>query len=861
MDTNLRLISAVVGARVTSRVAALSGAPGAFAIQIAPLGHPQENKIAVWDGATGAEQWVYLAPQVGWHFYVSDELINVQWTGAAWVEFAGAGGGGGGAATSGSQIVLQVDQSVGQLVDTTTATLAFGNIVEDSESIWNSLDNTIRVPVAAVGRTAVIVAQTKHSADGAGALETVLEKSVDSGTTWTPIATSGTSEDYFGFTTVSAVVVFAGSEWLRVRHTTVAAKTTSGDNQTALTLTTIGDGQVGRIVRRATTIPILNPQFNAGDFTSYITTLDTGGPLKIYIPPDKETDHALHPNGYNYMGMLSDLGGPWTVEQQVSVPSGMDEITFTWDQHTRLIDDMIRFECTFLGVGDAAIGTYIGDPRINSAIALWETFSDTAVGIPTGTVAVILKLRTVVTAGSQQLNVTNFRASAGLLGVSGMIPGSVYAYLPPMAGNPNKILQTNTASDDIIWGNVPLRIQAGAVDKADPEGIEFIGSDFTAALVGDTVQITFQGRVAVDGAGGAVTGGLTKLTFTGAGVGLSSPVAGEIDITIPGPGEAFPAATSIEEIDGFNVVRSNLGAQERGLPLVWDGPANAFVPLPADLWSMNYGGGSQVILDTDLVGLGDLTLTELDHNLSAFDEIHFFLNLTNQRADIFVSSDGGSTIEATNRVFTGAGGTTEGTAGDDEFYLGAWTAETAGQIGYGIMRFASNPDSYTFWESFGSGAAISTEREEFSHTTGKTAINHILIGRGGAGNYTGGRMTVIGVKKGSQPVDISGRVENGAVFVTDQELLFQETMGVRYTAGTRGRVRVDPAANANAVFQLTSGDGTVIGTATVLATETEGTFFVPTTVTVTDAVKVLAPTLVDSAIQSAYIAIRGEASV
>ena len=859
MDTNLRLLSAVAGARVTSRTAALPESPGALSIQIAPLGDAQENKLAIWDGESGAEAWVYLTAQPGWHFYVIDEGINIQWTGLAWVEFAGAGGGtSGGGATSGPQIVLTAEQSVGQLIDTTTETVDFDTVTEDSNSLWNAVDATIRMPADAAGRTVVIVAQTKHSADGAGALETVLERSEDSGSTWDVIGSSGTSEDYFGISRLTALVVLLGNEWYRVRQTTVATKTTSGDNQTALSLTTIGDGQVGRIIKRTQTVPLLNPQFNAGDFTSW--TNSTGsGTLKIYIPPDKEYDHVLHPSGFNYMGLAGSTGGPWFIEQKITIPSESGTLTVQWDQHTRLVDDQMRLEIDWLDLGDSVLSTYLGPSYVNSANQLWERFGDTVGSIPAGAVAAMVRFRTVVTGGSQQINITNFSCQVGILGVSGMLPGSVYAYLPELATNQDKVLTVNATGDGVEWGFVPLRIQAGGIDQAKPQGIEFLGTDFSATLDGDTVQIEFQGKVAVDGAGGEVTAGLTRLTFTGAGVGLSSPIAGEIDITIPGPGEAVPPATAIEEIDGFEVVRSNLGGFDRGRPLVWDGPANAFVPLPPDLGTIAYGGGSQVLVDQDMTGLSDFTLTEADHNLSNFDELHFFLFQTDIRADIFISSDGGSTVETVNRAYSGDGGTSEGTEGDDEFYLGGWDAVEAGQLGYGVMTFASNPDSYTFWNMFGATSGVRSERKEFSHTIARSTINHILVD-GSSGNFTAGRLMVIGVKKGTQPVDLSARVENGAAFTSDQELLFQETMGVRFLPGVRGRVRVDPAANADAEFQLTSGDGTVIGTATVLASETEADFVLVSSATVSDAVKVLAPTIVDSAIQSAYIALRGEAN-
>lgn len=121
MDTNLRLLSAVVGARVLSRTTILPASPAIGSIYIVPPGNATNgNKLAIWDGADGARQWVYIVPQSGWHFYVADEGINVQWTGASWVEFAAGGSGGGGTGVSGSHVLIQLAQTAGQVINATT---------------------------------------------------------------------------------------------------------------------------------------------------------------------------------------------------------------------------------------------------------------------------------------------------------------------------------------------------------------------------------------------------------------------------------------------------------------------------------------------------------------------------------------------------------------------------------------------------------------------------------------------------------------------------------------------------------------------------------------------------------------------
>lgn len=96
MDTNLQKLSAIVNGSVKSRTTALPGSPTVGDIYIVPSTDPTNpNKVAIWDGASGSEAWVYLTPKTGWAFYVIDEAKNYQFGGSVWVEFAGAGGGGG----------------------------------------------------------------------------------------------------------------------------------------------------------------------------------------------------------------------------------------------------------------------------------------------------------------------------------------------------------------------------------------------------------------------------------------------------------------------------------------------------------------------------------------------------------------------------------------------------------------------------------------------------------------------------------------------------------------------------------------------------------------------------------------------
>lgn len=94
LSEDLRLLSVISGGHVKSRTTPLPVSGAAGDIYIVPsdaAANPDE--IALWDGPTGLEDWVYLPPTLGSHFHVEDEAINVQWTGTAWEVFAGGGGG------------------------------------------------------------------------------------------------------------------------------------------------------------------------------------------------------------------------------------------------------------------------------------------------------------------------------------------------------------------------------------------------------------------------------------------------------------------------------------------------------------------------------------------------------------------------------------------------------------------------------------------------------------------------------------------------------------------------------------------------------------------------------------------------
>jgi hypothetical protein len=87
VSVDLRLVSALVQARALSRSTPLPGTGGSGDIYIVPADAGSEaNAIALWDGAPGAEAWVYLTPEPGWELWILDEELRVRFTGSAWVD-------------------------------------------------------------------------------------------------------------------------------------------------------------------------------------------------------------------------------------------------------------------------------------------------------------------------------------------------------------------------------------------------------------------------------------------------------------------------------------------------------------------------------------------------------------------------------------------------------------------------------------------------------------------------------------------------------------------------------------------------------------------------------------------------------
>lgn len=90
-DLGLLKLSVLVQARALDKVAAEPGAPTlGDVIVLDETNVTNPNAIAVWDGETGSEAWVYMDPLEGWMIYIESLTEYQQFDGAEWVSAGSA---------------------------------------------------------------------------------------------------------------------------------------------------------------------------------------------------------------------------------------------------------------------------------------------------------------------------------------------------------------------------------------------------------------------------------------------------------------------------------------------------------------------------------------------------------------------------------------------------------------------------------------------------------------------------------------------------------------------------------------------------------------------------------------------------
>lgn len=87
VSADLRALSALVQAAVLSASTPLPATGSAGNIYIVPPDAlTQANALALWDGAAGAEAWVFLTPQPGWEVWLRDAGRRARFDGTGWSE-------------------------------------------------------------------------------------------------------------------------------------------------------------------------------------------------------------------------------------------------------------------------------------------------------------------------------------------------------------------------------------------------------------------------------------------------------------------------------------------------------------------------------------------------------------------------------------------------------------------------------------------------------------------------------------------------------------------------------------------------------------------------------------------------------
>ncbi|PQO22063.1 hypothetical protein C2I36_15065 [Rhodobacteraceae bacterium WD3A24] len=133
VSEDLRKLSALVQLSAKSRTTTLPASGTAGDIYIVPSGAASNaNDIALWDGPSGSEAWVYITPAEGWEAWVEETGERVRFDGSGWVP---AGGGASGEAT------VTADASASR----TLALADAGAIIE----MTSGSANTVTIPAEA----------------------------------------------------------------------------------------------------------------------------------------------------------------------------------------------------------------------------------------------------------------------------------------------------------------------------------------------------------------------------------------------------------------------------------------------------------------------------------------------------------------------------------------------------------------------------------------------------------------------------------------------------------------------------------------------------------------------------------------
>jgi len=225
MDENLRKLSALTQLSVKDRDVALPGTPSAGDIYIVDSGDATNpNQVAVWDGPSGSEAWVYIQPQEGWLAYVQDENAYYQFDGSNWVILQTGGGGGltsPGADFRGFRATLS--GIFGTAIDT-PETVPFDAEEVDTDNGYSSVSFVFTAPATLDGAYVAFSAGIRYDALIEGFLS--IRRSTDGGTTWADIASAANKSGSISANS-GAIQVSSGDQFRVELETTVSAGVTA----------------------------------------------------------------------------------------------------------------------------------------------------------------------------------------------------------------------------------------------------------------------------------------------------------------------------------------------------------------------------------------------------------------------------------------------------------------------------------------------------------------------------------------------------------------------------------------------------------------------------------------------------------
>ncbi len=196
-------------------------------------GAPGTNGTNGVDGADGASAYEIAA---------ANGFVGTEAEWLASLEGAeGPAGPAGAPASEAAPIFVRVQQTSGQsFTSGSTSVISYQSAVEDTNSMWDAANNRIVIGAAAHGKVAVISVQHQDATDGTTSSELYIERSQNSGSTWSRVAQSASGGiDHFGIFHATAVLRVANGEMFRVRRFAGEAKTSIGDSRCSFTFCTL----------------------------------------------------------------------------------------------------------------------------------------------------------------------------------------------------------------------------------------------------------------------------------------------------------------------------------------------------------------------------------------------------------------------------------------------------------------------------------------------------------------------------------------------------------------------------------------------------------------------------------------------